>query len=227
MQSSAGPEEPVSVADLLGRHGQVLTERGAPVPAPRRPPLSGRMRRTLVAVGSVLAAGSVLGGAVAVTTTGHDTPLGRTPGSLFDQLDPGRSGSGDDAGYPSVTGAEPRAAVGAPAGRTGPTPAAGTIPAPRAATGPTAAPSAAPTIVVPGTGGGDTTEDRSDSAPAARATAPSVRATVPTADAVSPAPDAAAQSRATTAPTGSTGGGDPVTGLVGGVGKTVGGLLGG
>jgi hypothetical protein len=227
MRSSAGPEEPVSVADLLGRHGQVLTERGAPlpVPAPRRP-LSGRMRRTLVAVGSVLAAGSVLGGAVAVTTTGHDTPLSRTPGGLFDQLDPGRSGSGA-AGDASVTGAEPRAAVGAPAGRTGPVAATGAVPAPRAAPGPTAAPSAAPTIVVPRTGGGATTGDRSDGAPAARVTAPSVRATVPTVDAASPGPGAAAQTGATTAPTGSGGGGGPVTGLVGGVGKTVSGLLGG
>jgi hypothetical protein len=221
MRSSAGPEEPVSVADLLGRHGQVLTERGAPlpVPAPRRP-LSGRMRRTLVAVGSVLAAGSVLGGAVAVTTTGHDTPLGRSPGSLFDQRDPAGTG-GATGGVP-----DPRApAVGAPAERIGSAAATGAVPQPRSAPAAPPAPAAstAPHVVVvpqarPAEGAG--TEDRSAPVPTGRAVAPSVRDTAPTND----IPGSAVQAP-TVAPAAddqSSGGG-----LVGNVVDTVGGLLGG
>jgi hypothetical protein len=219
MRSSAGPEEPVSVADLLDRHGRVLTDRGEPLPAPRRP-LSGRMRRTLVAVGSVLAAGSVLGGAVAVSTAGHEAPLGRTPGGLVDRIDPGAAEYGGTAGGPA-SGAGPRAAGDGPTARIGSTAATGAIPAPRAATGPGAAPSAigAPTVVVvPPVNGtaGDRAEDRSAPAPTGRATTPSAPAT---------APSGGTAGTGTTAPAESAGG-DPVTGLVGGIGKAVGGLLG-
>jgi hypothetical protein len=214
------------VADLLDRHGAVRTERAAPLPGPRRP-LSERMRRTLIAVGSVLAAGGVLGGAVAVSTTGHEAPLGRTPGGLFDRPDPGPSAAGDAAGAP-VNGLELPAAAGAPAGRTGSTAAPGGVPQPRVAVGPADAPSAstAPTIVVPeqqqGGAAGGRTADRSAPVPtAARAVVPAAPSAAPVAAGV----DSAARSGASAAPTAPSGAGGSGTGLLGGVTKAVGDLF--
>jgi hypothetical protein len=223
MRSSVGPEEPISVADLLDRHGEVLTERAAPLPGPRRP-LSERMRRTLIAVGSVLAAGGVLGGAVAVSSTGHEAPLGRSPGGLFDQLDPGPAATGDAADAP-VNGLELPAAGGAHTDRIGSTAVPGGIPQPRAAVGPADA-STAPTIVVvpQQQGGADTVRTADRSAPGPTA----ARAVVPAAPTAVPVPagvGTAAQSGASAAPTAASGGSGSGTGLLGGVTKAVGDLL--
>lgn len=231
----------MSVADLLDRHGRVLTDRGEPLPlpAPRRP-LSGRMRRTLVAVGSVLAAGSVLGGAVAVSTTGHEAPLGRTPGGLFDQLDPGGAESGGatygSAPDGSATGAGPRAEVGVPTGKIGSAD-AGVIPAPRAAAGAATAPGAGgvpAVVVVPqadSTAADRTAQDRSAPAPtAARATVPAAPATGPTGDTTGSGGSTAAkqQSAPNAAPEEQQSSGDSKgTGIIGGLTTAVGDLLGG
>src|SRR3954468_3235851 len=123
MRSSAGPEEPVSVADLLDRHGRVLTDGGEPLPAPRRP-LLGRMRRTLVAVGSVLAAGSVLGGAGGGSTARDEGPPRRPPGRLVARIHPGAAEYGGTGGGPA-SGAGPRAPGDGPTARIGSTAATG------------------------------------------------------------------------------------------------------
>jgi hypothetical protein len=231
----------VSVADLLTRHGNVPGGQPGPavVPAPRRP-LSGRMRRTLFAVGSVLAAGSVLGGAVVVSTTGHSTPLSRTPGELFEQPAPAEG----DAGAPD--GSVPRRAATAPV--TGPAAngqvQTSAIPAPQAAPGPAAgvisgsAPAAgtgrAPVVTLPtgggsgstaagttdpggtgaGSGAGSGGTDRGAAAPAATDATPQAPA----------AADAPAADPTGTAGDSSGGSGDGVLGVLG---KAVGGLLGG
>jgi hypothetical protein len=111
MRSSGGGDGPVSVADLLDRNGRVLRDgradpKGDPAGGDRsRTPLPGRWRRTLIAVGCVVAAGSVLSGAFAVGDAGHDEPLGPRPGGLLDQLTRGPGAAdpyGAPGGYPGA-----------------------------------------------------------------------------------------------------------------------------
>ncbi|HZG90921.1 MAG TPA: hypothetical protein VEZ42_11980, partial [Pseudonocardia sp.] len=92
MRSTARPDGPVPVADLLTREGRPLPV-AEPVADDRPGP--SRLRRVQIAVGSVLAAGTVLGGAVAVGNAGHDTPLERTPRGALDQLTRGPATAGD------------------------------------------------------------------------------------------------------------------------------------
>jgi hypothetical protein len=246
-RSTGGADGPVSVADLLTRHGHVLRDdptatATAPGPGDGDGPrgFPARWRRTLVAVGCVLAAGSVLGGAVAVGNAGHEAPLGPVPGGLLDQLTRG-STAGDPyapprepvlveevSGRPAPAGVPlPRSPGSAPAA-----PAAGAVPAPRAPGAAERVP-AAPAAPAPAAGRGTAT-DRDAAVPApvvvperaAPATEPERGdSSAPDAPAQVPPPAPAEPAPAPAPPAGSSG--DPVGGLLGGVTDTVGGLLGG
>ncbi len=243
MRSGVRPDGPVPVADLLTREGRPL-----PVaePAVDDRPGPSRLRRSLIAVGSVVVAGSVLGGAVAVGNTGHGTPLERAPGGLLDQLTEGPVTAGDPyrpdySGGPPATGPLPPAATGG--ARSAPAPAG---PAPRSAPGTVPG---VPAQAVPGPSGGpavsSTTPGGTGAAPArapsvgdpvqddapsgGSATSGGAQSTdrgdsAPAPPAPAPAPEPAAPAPE---PAGSGGGAGPVGGLVGGVTDTVGGLLGG
>ncbi|WP_214406091.1 hypothetical protein, partial [Pseudonocardia lacus] len=133
------------MADLLSRHGHVLrddpADAGADAKAdaeerggPRA--FAARWRRTLIAVGCVVAAGSVLGGAVAVGNAGHEAPLGPVPGGLLDQLTRDSAGDPSYGTYPGGSvlpdGPAGLPAPGIPLPRSaGVAPAAGVVPAPR------------------------------------------------------------------------------------------------
>ncbi|MCO1654895.1 hypothetical protein [Pseudonocardia humida] len=240
------------MADLLSRHGHVLRDdpevakstkvekaaEAADGTGPRAFPA--RWRRTLIVVGCVVVAGSVLGGAVAVGNAGYDAPLGPVPGGLLDQLT--RGSTGVDGGTPPTAHVLPqdvagRQAPGMPLPRTaGVAPAAGVVPAPRAP-GPaerTPAPVVAPPPVAGGVAPTDRAGERTAPAPAVGpAVAPEeperdTRSEAPAPDAVDPAPAApetAAPAPAPAEPSGS--GGGAIGGLLGGVTDTVGGLLGG
>jgi hypothetical protein len=223
MGSSDERGTPVSVADLLTRHGPAPGAGRPVVPAPRGPS-TGRLRRTLIAVGSVVAAGSVLGGAVAIGTSGHSTPLNRAPGGLFDQLTQGPATAGEPVQQAADTGSS---RSGRESGeRAGAATAASAVPAPRAAPAPVgfAAPTTSPAPA------------RSTGPQVAGSTGGTARDTpVPAAAGSSAAPAPAATGGAATTPSGSTAdgtapassSGGPVTGLLGGVTNAVGGLLGG
>jgi hypothetical protein len=240
------------VADLLIRHGHVLDERdtgttvapaGDPGGDAGRRPFPARRRWTLILAGCAVAAGSLLGGAVAVSDAGHDTRVGPVPGGLLDQLTRGASGGlpaapdvpadADAPGGPTRPGERPTPAAGGPQPRpagTGPSTVLVPVPVP-APRAPAVVPGSPAATDPPALGSGGTTDpDRSAPAPAARSTGDDrdQGTTGAAADQVAP------PSAATGTPAGSgTGGiadtGEPAEpgGLVGGVTDTVGGLLGG
>jgi hypothetical protein len=117
----------LTVADLLSRHGPVADDpRTTPVPVSRRPaprsdgtavPERGRSpQRAAIAVGVLLAAGSVLGVAVATTTTAPavgSVPEVRVPDG--GALDPAPPGPGIAPAAPRVRVAFPGSAADVPA----------------------------------------------------------------------------------------------------------------
>lgn len=228
----------MSVADLLNRHTLVppVGQGDAAEPEPPRPRI-GRLRKALIAVGSVVAAGSMLSGAVAVATAGHPTPTGRHPAKPFDQLSP--RNAGDEPTPLATTGGSEPSRAGS----------VGSVPAPHAApSGATAAPSAVPAPARPA-GAPAVSADDDEAAVERDTRAPVVTGRGGSARGAAPAPSAASTPGGAPASTGSGSGsassgstgstdpaespaatgpsGGPVTGLVGGVTGTVGGVLGG
>jgi hypothetical protein len=190
----------------------------------------------------VVAAGFVLGGAVAVSNTGHDTPLDPVPGGLLDR--PTRDAGG---GLPAAPGVpvDTDAPWGPARNGERPAPAAGVPPPHPAGTGqspvlvavpraPAVAPGAPAATDPPAAAGGGTADpDRSAPAPAARSAGGEQGTTGAAADPVTPPPatsETPAGSGAGVGTAGADGSGapaGPVGGLLGGATDAVGGLLGG